>query len=66
MSNIHEIEEAVRNLPPDQLEVFRQWFSEFDAQAWDRQLEADVAAGRLDNLGQEALNNLRQGRCTEL
>jgi hypothetical protein len=41
------------------------WFAEFDAARWDRQIEEDVAAGRLDALAEEALNDLRQGRCTD-
>lgn len=34
--------------------------------AWDRQFEADVAAGRLDQLAEEVLQDLREGRCTDL
>ncbi len=48
------------------MRVFRQWFAERDAAEWDRQFEADVAAGRLDSLGEEALKDLREGRCTDL
>lgn len=66
MSTVQEIEQAVRQLPPDQLANFRAWFAEFDAEAWDRQLEQDIAAGKLDSLAQEALNDQREGRCTEL
>ena len=66
MSTVHDIEDAVRRLPPHDLAAFRAWFAEFDAEAWDRQLEADVAAGRLDALAEEALRDLREGRCTEL
>jgi hypothetical protein len=36
------------------LAVFRCWFAEFDAAAWDRQLEADLTAGKLDALLKEA------------
>jgi hypothetical protein len=39
---------------------------EFDADAWDRQFEEDVSAGRLDALADEALLDLREGRITEL
>ena len=42
------------------------WFAEFDAAAWDRQFERDVAEGRLDALADEALRNAREGRCTDL
>ncbi len=66
MSTVHEIENAVRSLPPQDLVAFRAWFAEFDADVWDRQLEEDVAAGRLDALAEEALRDLREGRCTDL
>jgi hypothetical protein len=43
MSTIHEVEDAIRRLPDDELAAFRTWFTEFDATAWDRQFEQDVA-----------------------
>ena len=66
MSTVQEIQEAVSQLPQEDLAAFRVWFAEFDAILWDRQLGADVAAGRLDQLAEEALNDLREGRCTDL
>lgn len=39
---------------------------EADWEAWDRQLEEDVKAGKLDQLAEEALGDLRAGRCTDL
>lgn len=66
MSTIKEIERAVTDLSPEDLSRFRAWFVEFDAQAWDRQLEADVAAGRLDALGDQALAHHRAGRTRPL
>ena len=66
MSTVTEIEQAIQSLPPDQLAKFRQWFAEFDAAQWDRQIEADGAAGKLDALAEEALNDLRNGNIKEL
>jgi hypothetical protein len=66
MSTIDEIEAAVRQLSPEELAAFRSWFAGFDAAAWDKQLEGDVAAGRLDQLADEALDDLRAGRCRDL
>lgn len=66
MSTVQEIKEAVSQLPPDDLAAFRDWFAEFDAALWDRQLEADVSSGRLDQFADEALQDLREGRCTDL
>jgi hypothetical protein len=66
MSTVQEIEDAIRQLPDDDLAALRAWFAEFDADAWDRQLERDVAAGRLDAMADEALRDAREGRCTDL
>lgn len=65
MSTLNQIEEAVWQLSADEQAAFRAWYAEFDAEEWDRQLEADVAAGRLDWLVEEARLDLREGRCTE-
>lgn len=66
MNTLQEIERAVSQLSPEDLAAFRAWFAEFDAAIWDRQLEADVAAGRLDALAEKALQDLKAGRCTDL
>jgi len=66
MSTVQQIEQAVRGLAPEDLVAFRTWFADFDAESWDRQLQDDAAAGRLDRLAGEALRDLREGRCTDL
>jgi hypothetical protein len=65
MSGVSEIEDAVLRLTPAELDAFRTWFTEFEAAAWDRQMGDDVATGRLDALADEALEDLRAGRCTD-
>ncbi len=64
MSTLEQIDNAVRQLSPKELAAFRAWFAELDAEAWDHQIEEDIAAGRLDALAEEALKDLREGRCT--
>ena len=66
MGTIEEIERAIQQLPPEQLAKFRDWFTEFDNAAWDRQIEEDVAAGRLDTLGDQALQDLKNGHTRPL
>ena len=39
---------------------------EADWEAWDKEIEEDVKAGRLDALFDAALADLRAGRCTDL
>ena len=52
VSTTQQLEETVRQLSADELAAFRAWFAAFDAEEWDRQMESDVAAGRLDGLVQ--------------
>lgn len=66
MSDVLEIERAVQKLSRNDLTAFREWFLGFDAEAWDRQFEEDVSAGRLDALADEAISDLRGGRCMDL
>ena len=66
MSTVHDIAEAIRHLTPKDLAALRIWFAAFDAEQWDQQFEEDVAAGRLDALAQEAIQDLQEGRCTDL
>jgi hypothetical protein len=66
MSTVQEIEKAILQLSPPDLAALRAWFVELDAEEWDRQFEKDVADGRLDALADEALKDLREGRCTDL
>ena len=66
MENGKSIEHAVESLPPKELAEFRLWFAEFDGTAWDRQIEQDVASGKLDSLAAEALADYRAGSPREL
>lgn len=66
METAHEIEAAISKLSRQKLLALRDWFSEFDSAAWDKQFEEDVATGRLDGLADGALADLRDGRCREM
>ena len=66
MTKIEALERQVRGLSTDELTEFRRWFAAFDAAAWDRQLEADAGAGKLDALADEALAEHRAGRSRKL
>jgi hypothetical protein len=66
MTKIEAIEREIRGLSAQELAEFRSWFAEFDAALWDIQLEADVAAGKLDALADEALAEHRAGRSRKL
>lgn len=66
MSKLDEIEKAVAELPPHELAKFREWFDQFAGDLFDRKIERDVDEGRLDQLAERALADLRSGRAREL
>jgi hypothetical protein len=66
MTRIEEIEHAVSSLPSDEYNKFRQWFLERDWTDWDRQLEADGTAGKLDFLCREAMEENKAGKLKAL
>ncbi len=66
MSTTEEIQSAVSGLSAGDFSRFREWFERFDADFWDKQWEDDAAAGRLDRLADEAIQEFRAGRCMEL
>ena len=63
VSTVTEILEAVKRLPEDQKGEFLDRLREIDFEdAWDRRIEADAKAGRLDPLWQEAVKDIEAGR----
>jgi hypothetical protein len=66
MGNVEKIEQAVQALSPAELAAFRAWFLEYDWAAWDRQLERDVQAGKLDDLAEKAVRDHAAGKTTPL
>jgi hypothetical protein len=61
---VQELQDTVAHLSDDDLATFSEWFEEFMAEQWDRQIEADVRAGRLDAAGRRADADFEAGRCT--
>ena len=54
MVSITEIQEAILDLPETEYARLRQWLSDLDWDRWDKQIEADSEAGKLDFLVAEA------------
>ena len=63
---VKELENAIAQLSPGELNAFSQWFEEFLADAWDRQIEADARSGRFDKAVKQADDDFEAGRCTPL
>ena len=66
MSKIETLEREIEKLSAEELAAFRDWFANYDADAWDRQMEADVKAGKLDRLAAEALAEHKRGETREI
>lgn len=64
MTDIKALEAAVTALPPEDLAEFRRWFTEFDSARWEREIEQDVAAGKLDAFLSEAQADFLAGDST--
>ncbi len=62
MADLEKIEGEISSLSKEELSQFRAWFQEHDWQEWDRQLEKDVADGKLDSLAEEALRDHESGQ----
>jgi hypothetical protein len=65
MTKVEKIEQDIRKLNRDELLAFCRWFREYDSDEWDRQIEGDVRAGKLDKLAEEALAAHRAGKSKE-
>jgi hypothetical protein len=66
MSRVESIEKEVAALSAEELAAFREWFAEFDAALWDRQIADDARLGKLDALADEALRDHKAGKSTDL
>lgn len=66
MSRVEEIEKEIQALSAEELADLREWFARFDAEAWERQMEADAKAGKLDALADRALADHEAGESSKL
>ncbi len=66
MTRVEQLEHEIQKLNRADFENFRNWFRNYEADAWDRQIEEDLQAGKLDNLAEEALAAHKAGKTKEL
>jgi hypothetical protein len=59
MSTVQEIEAAISKLNEADLAELRSWI-------WERDIESDAAAGKLNHLAEEALQEHRTGKTRRL
>ena len=66
MTKVQTIEEEVKSLSNKELSEFRNWFQEFDSDAWDAQIEHEAQSGKFDQIVQEALEEHKRGESKAL
>lgn len=66
MGKVETLQQHVQALSPAELATFRSWFLDFDWAEWERQIERDVHAGKLDALAEKALGHHASGQTTPL
>ena len=66
MSTVAEIENALQTLPLDDAWKVADWLQHYLDEKWDKQIDADIAAGRLDKLADKALEDYHVGRVKPL
>ncbi len=45
-----DVESAIKKLPESEVRVLAKWLQDYLNEMWDRQLETDLASGKLDRL----------------
>ncbi|WP_040433768.1 hypothetical protein [Chlorobium ferrooxidans] len=66
MTQVELIEQHISELDDNSFAKLRDWFIEFDQARWDKQLEADSNAGKLDMLINEAIAEHQAGKTQDL
>jgi hypothetical protein len=66
MNTIEALEHQIEQLDDSSFAKLRDWFLEFDQLRWDKQIEADSNAGKLDKLINAALAEHQAGKSRDL
>ena len=66
MTGLVEIKEAIQNLSPAEFAEIARWLQDMQEDQWDRQIEADAAAGRLDFFKEQVAQARAAGAVGEL
>ena len=65
-TNIAKIQEEILALSETDYRQLKQWFNDLEWETWDRQIEVDSNAGKLDFLIDEALEAKEKGTLKNL
>jgi hypothetical protein len=66
MTTLPEIESAIQQLPESDIRQLSGWLQAYLDEMWDRQIESDLASGRLDRLIARAEADIDANRVKDL
>jgi hypothetical protein len=66
MSTVAEIEKALQTLPVEDARKVAGWLQDYLDEKWDREIDGDIAAGRLDKLADKAMQDYNAGQVKPL
>lgn len=66
MTRVEKLEHEIQRLSRDEVAAFRVWFRKYDSDEWDKEIEQDIQAGKLDRLAEEAITAHKAGRTREI
>lgn len=62
MSTVDEIKQAIERLSKPEFWRLSEWVIRKHEDEWDRQIEQDARAGKLDKLAEEAIDEYKAGK----
>ncbi len=66
MTKLEKIEMDIASLEPSDVRKLADWFAEFHADLWDKQIEEDSKSGKLDKLFAKAEAEIAAGKVRPL
>jgi len=66
MSMVAEIERALQTLPVEDARRVGGWLQSYLDETWEKQIDGDIAAGRLDKVWEKARADIAAGRVKPL
>lgn len=66
MNTVADIEKALQAMPVEDAWKVADWLQHYLDEKWDRRIDEDIAAGRLDKLADKALKDYHAGRVKPL
>ncbi len=65
MTSLLEIETAIKNWPEQDIRQLSEWLQTYVVAQWDKQIEADLISGKLDDLIANAEKDIAENRVKE-